>query len=817
MSRAKTETVHEQELQQKQEEHTWIGKPVKRKEDATLLRGRGEYVDNIRLPNTAHVALVRCPYAHARIVSIDTEEARSHPGVVDIITGKEISELTNPVLSITSPHTKKFALAVDRVRYQGEPVVAVVANDGYTAEDAAELVHVEYDPLPVVDSFDDARSDKTILHEDVGTNTLWHKVFNFGDVEKDFAEADLVIEESFNFDRFTAAPIETFRCLADYDDARGVLTIWSNFIQPGRFYSAIAQLLRSENLKIRLVTPTIGGAFGVHRNMDHMVLTSVASMRLKRPVKYVETRTEHLLGSYHSANREYSVKYAAKRDGTLLSCKVTATDDVGAYMVPSEPIGLTRSLQAFPGPYKFRSYEVEYVAVATNKCPSNSIRGYGMQPHCYMLERMADIVAKRLGLDPAELRARNLIKPTEFPYRTPNGSIYDSGDYPKLLKAALKKVDYHNLRKKQAEMRREGRLFGIGVACTVEPAASNAAQFSLFFDRSVTSGCVEAAMISIDPMGRALVAMGSAPHGQGHETTAAQVAAEVLGISVDEVHVLPGFDSASHPFGASSGTYGSRYSGPGIGAVYKSAQIIRRKMLEIASHIMKVPADELVLRESKITTKDGKSSLTVRRIAEIATLDVLTLPRGMEPGLANLSVYNMPNADRLDSSAKANLATTYASSAHIVTLEIDPSTGVVAIQRYVAVSDCGRIVNPLIVDGQTVGGIVQALGWVLLEQLPYVDGQLIASDFTNYLMPTMTSFPDPELIHVETPSPFTEVGAKGVGESSNMTAMAAAANALEDALDPLGIKIRGSHYHAQKLFEMVRDAKKKAEPGRSGK
>ena len=237
-------------------------------------------------------------------------------------------------------------------------------------------------------------------------------------------------------------------------------------------------------------------------------------------------------------------------------------------------------------------------------------------------------------------------------------------------------------------------------------------------------------------------------------------------------------------------------------------------MLEIASHILRVPEEELTLRDSKVTTKDGKSSLTVRRIAEIATMDVLSLPRGMEPGLANVTVYNMPNADRLDSSSRANLATTYASSAHIVTLEIDPSTGIVAVKRYVAVSDCGRIVNPLIVDGQTVGGIVQALGWVFLEKLPYVDGQLNASDFTNYLIPTMTSFPDPELIHVETPSPFTEIGAKGVGESSNMTAMAAAANALEDALEPLGIKIRGSHYHPQQLFEMVRGARKaRLEPG----
>ena len=327
------------------------------------------------------------------------------------------------------------------------------------------------------------------------------------------------------------------------------------FHPTGRFYSSIAQLLRDEKLKIRLVTPSIGGAFGVHRNMDHMVLVSIASMRLRRPVKYSETRTEHLQGSYHSANRKYAVKYAVKKDGTLLSCKVTAADDVGAYLVPSEPIGLTRALQAFPGPYKFRSYRVDLAAIATNKCPSNSIRGYGMQPHCFMLERMADIIAKRLGLDPAEFRKKNLIKPTEFPYKTPNGSMYDSGDYPRLLSAALKQVGYDELRRNQADMRREGRLFGIGVACTVEPAASNAAQFSLFFDRSVTSGCVESAMISIDPTGKALVSMGSAPHGQGHETTAAQIAAEVLGISFDEVHVLPGFDSASHPFGASSGTY----------------------------------------------------------------------------------------------------------------------------------------------------------------------------------------------------------------------------------------------------------------------
>ena len=504
------------------------------------------------------------------------------------------------------------------------------------------------------------------------------------------------------------------------------------------------------------------------------------------------------------------MRFAAKRDGTLLSCDVKATDDVGAYIVPSEPVGLVRSMQAFPGPYKLRSYKIEYKAVATNKCPSNSIRGYGMQPHCFMLERMVDIVSKRLKVDPAELRTRNLIQPDEFPYTTPNGSVYDSGDYPRLIQEALKSAGYQNLRKKQAELRRQGKLFGIGLAVTVEPGASNAAQFSLFYDKAVTSGNVEAAMIMVDQLGRVRVSLGTAPHGQGHETTAAQIVADELGVHMDDIYVLPGFDSESHPFGASSGTYSSRFSGPASGAIVKSARALRKKILEIASHRLGIPREELRIEEGRVAgTKGGETlSMTVRQVAELAYLDTKSLPAGMDPGLANLSMYDMPNATSLGPDGRANLGGTYASSAHLVTAEIDPETGVVSVKKYVAVADCGRIVNPPIVEGQTVGGIVQALGWVLLEQLPYVGGQLLATDFTNYLIPTITSFPDPAVIHFETPTPFTALGAKGVGESSNMTAMAAMTNALEDALDPLGIEIRGSHYSAASIFELIRGATK---------
>jgi len=788
----------------------WIGRPVKRREDLPLVQGRGEFVDNIKLPGMAHLSIVRSPYPHARIVSIDTKEARKNKDVFDVITGQDVFLASNPILSYTSPHTKKYCLAVDKVRHVGEPVAAVVASDGYTAEDVSEQVHVEYEPLDVVESIVAAERDEVILHDEAGSNTLWKRAFNFGDTDGDFAKADRTFEEEFTFDRFTAAPIETFRCVADFDEVRQSLTVWSNFIQPGRFYGTISELLKKERLKIRLVCPNIGGAFGVQRQIDHMVLTCIASMRTGHPVKYTETRTEHLMASYHCANRRYRVRFAAKNDGTLLSCDVKATDDVGAYIVPSEPVGLVRSMQAFPGPYKLRSYRIEYKAVATNKCPSNSIRGYGMQPHCFMLERMVDIISKRLKIDPAELRARNLIQPNEFPYTTPNGSVYDSGDYPRLIQEALKSAGYKDLRKQQAELRRQGKLFGIGLAVTVEPAASNAAQFSLFYDKPVTSGSVETAMIIVDQLGRVRVSLGTAPHGQGHETTAAQIVADELGVSMDDVYVLPGFDSASHPFGASSGTYSSRFAGPAAGAIVKSARALRKKILEIASHRLGVPSEELSIRDGMVTATQGgvRKSMTVRQVAELAYLDTKSLPVGMDPGLANLSMYDMPNVTSLGEDGRANLGGTYASSAHLVTTEIDPETGVVAVKKYVAVADCGRIINPPIVEGQTVGGIVQALGWVLLEQLPYVDGQLLATDFTNYLMPTMTSFPDPVVLHVETPTPYTALGSKGVGESSNMTAMAAVTNSLEDALDPLGIKITRSHYSAAYLLELIKKAVK---------
>lgn len=740
-----------------------MGTAYLRREDDRLVAGRGTFLDDLERPRLLHAAMLRSPHAHARVVSMNTAAAAALPGVAAILTGQDAARLSRPLRPLipTPASARDYCLPTDRVRYVGEPVAAVAAVDRATAEDAAEQVEVRYEVLPPVLDVEAAMAaGAPLLYEELGTNVLWHDTLTYGDVAGAFAAADGVLEERFEIHRYASTPLETFGCLAEHDAGTNTYHVWTNDQRPGLALSVLAESLGVAQAQVRLTCPDIGGGFGNKRRAAYLLVCALLARLTGRPVKWVEDRVENLTALMHAAGGVMDVALAYRKDGTVLGLRVRDLVDEGRNLISSTQHNLIK-LGTIANGYRIGAIQYEGASVLTTKCPSGANRGIGKPFMCFAIERAMTRLARRLGLDAAELRLRNCVLPEEMPYTTPSGARYDSGDYPATLRHALSRIDDAGWRRRQAAGRAEGHLLGIGLAQSVEPAGTNLASYELITARRSVSGSAEAAMVRVDRDGTVSAALGNPPSGQGYETVIAQIVATELGVTPADVHVARGFDSAITPWLDLSGNYSNKFSVTDVGAILGAARAVRAKLYRIAD------------------------------IARTAYADVLGLPADETPGIEARHLHVNPLAAPVDAQRRVRSQLVFANAVHCCLAEVDRRTGAIRILGYLVVHDCGRELNPAIVEGMVHGSTAHGIGAALLEAFRYDDtGQLLTATFMDYLKPTALDLPEIEVDRLEHPSPDTPLGAKGVGEGGAIPSLAAVAGAVEDALAPYGVVVR---------------------------
>jgi 2-furoyl-CoA dehydrogenase large subunit len=764
---------------------TWTGQPLQRLEDDALLRGAGRFLDDLDpVANAGHAAVLRSQLAHARITRLDASAALEHPGVLGVLTGAEVAELSRPFpAGVDSPIAYRAA-AHDVARYAGEPVAVVVARDRYVAEDALELIEVDYEPLaPVLDPLEAAGSPATLASD---------RSFSYGDPDGAFASADLVVDERFSFPRWSCTPVECYAVIADWDEATGSVSAWANFQGPFTLHSVAAAALGIPGPRLRLVTPPdSGGSFGIKSAVfAYVVLIALASRKLGIPVRWIEDRLEHLAASSGATARVTDVEAAFAADGELLALRYDAVEDVGAYVRAPEPATLYRMHGSLSGAYRVPNVAVRNRIVLTNRCPTGLNRGFGGPQLYFALERTMAIAARRLGLDPVEVARRNLVRADEFPYRTPSGGLYDSGDYEACLDDALELAGYAERRREQERARTDGRLVGIGLACVVEPSISNMGYVTLARTAEARaaelpkSGNAEGASILVGPSAGITVRICSTPQGQGHRTVCAQIVADRLGVRPEDVDVMTDVDTQTSPWTIASGNYSSRFSGAAVGAVVRAADSVASKLRAIAAGQLECDPDDVELRDGRAFVRGlQERSVSLRRVAGAAHWNPESLPEDLEPGLQATAYYAAPNLDPPDGADRVASSAAHGFIADLAVVEIDRATGQVSVLDYVSVHDAGTLLNPLIVEGQVRGGFAHGAACALFERTEYdEDGNLLTGSFMDYLCPTAPDQPPLRSAHRETPSPFTPLGAKGLGEGNTMSAPAALANAVADAL-----------------------------------
>jgi carbon-monoxide dehydrogenase large subunit len=773
-----------------------VGAPLRRVEDDRLLRGRGRFVGDLALPRMAHVAFLRSPHAHARLAAVDPSPARALPGVLACVTGEELRAHARPIRAASRTRgyvaTDWPALAVGKVRHVGEAVAAVVAESRYAAEDAAERVAVDYEPLAPLTAARDAMGPAApLVHDEAGTNVLLTRTFASGDVDAAFASAALVVGDRFHVRRHAGVAIENRGCLAEWDAGAGALTLWSSTQIPGLAREMLAELLGVPLHRVRVVAPDVGGGFGLKTVLypEEVAVAALARL-LGRPVKWIGDRREDLTCSTQAWDEEIDAAMALDADGAIRGLRARVLADVGAYSIfPwTASIEVVQVISFLPGPYRIASYRGEATGVATTKAPMGPYRGVGRPVSTFVTESLLDRAARRLGIDPVEIRRRNVIRPDEFPYRSASGVVWDGGSFGESLDAVCGAAGYAALRAEQAVQRSRGRLVGIGVAAYVELTGVGSA-IPASPGADIATG-TEGATITVDPAGTVTASFGLACHGQGHETTLAQVVAEELGARVEDVRVRHG-DTAVGPVG--SGTYASRSAVIGGGAAILASRAVREKALRIAAHLLEAAVEDVDLAGGEAIVRGAPHRrVALRDIGRAAYMAGRRLPRGMEPGLEATRFYDPWFG-------------TASNAAHLAVVEVDPETGVVAVVRYVVADDCGRIVNPMIVDGQVRGGIAQGIGAALLEQVVYDEGgQPLTASLMDYLVPTASEIPAVEVVHLERPSPTTLGGFKGVGEGGTIGAPAAVAVAVADALAGRGIEVSELPISAELLTGGVR-------------
>ncbi len=794
------------------EEKKWVGKALPRKEEDRLLRGRGRFADDIKLRDMAYLRFVRSPYAHARIVSIDTPAAEALAGVVCTLTGKEIVPQTQPFIEI-GPDSKvrDYPFAVSKVRYQGEPVAAVVAESASIADDAAELVQVEYEALePVVDA-EQALQDKSILHEEAGTNKIWNGVFEYGDVEKAFQDAASVVRiDRLHFHRFSSTPLENNVVIGEWNQKDDHIYYSCNNSFPSFAIQFLSAHLNVHIDRIRVQTSDIGGSFGIKiTSYPQMAVVALASKKAGgRPIKWVETRSEHMTSSAHGNERTFrDTRVALDKNGVITAITSRHIDDCGAYP-RYEPLGCVIWSQVFPGVYRFKNACIDFTQTVTNKCPVGPNRGYSRMQHLWFLERVIDICAHELAIPGDEMRMRNYVRPEEFPYTTPNGCVYDSGNYPRMLELAKQLIGWDEWKKTQAEARKQGRLIGIGIGTTLDSGTNNFGQSQIVNPGAPFSGNSQGANCKLDIYGEVVVAVGSCPQGQGHETTAAQVVADVLNIPPDLITVRTGFDTERNVHTGFSGTYASQFAVSGLSAVHGAAQKLKAEMKRLAAFVLETKDDDIEFgvgaQGPELRAKSTGKSINYWGLANIVNVNSAVLPPAMYDITLNCryiwrAPFKVPDKQR----KYGNLTLTYASQLHIAVVEVDRETFIPAILDYVAVDDCGTVINPPIVEGQVYGATAHGIGAALLENCAYdAVGNMLTSTFSDYTPITAVNMPKIKYGHIQTPSPHSYSGAKGMGEGGAAPIHTISA-ALQDALFSNGIIIEDSFNNADSLFRAL--------------
>ena len=760
-----------------------IGKPLPRKEDLRLLQGRGRYIDDVpEPPDTLHLTFVLSPHAHARIISIDAEAASQVEGVRAIYTGRDfagrIQALTPDIRQPGFQPVGREAMPVDRVRFVGESVAVVMATDRYVAEDAADLVQVEYEELPVLGSVEAALApDAAPIHENTRDNVLFGATLKTDGFDDAFAGAHLVVSDTFYSPRLAALSLEPRGCLAVYDNSFERLTLYTSTQIPHIVRTALAEALDCDETKLRVIAPDVGGGFGMKAYLyPEELIACYLARELNTPIKWTSDRREDLVSSVQGRGYRFDLAIAFTSTGELIGTRADILCDIGAY--PCYPFGAATSASGaaiyLPGPYRMRHYAYETRAVTTHTCPSGVYRGVAAPSAFFATEALMDRAALALGLDPAEIRRQNVLIDADLPYTTPVGIPYTSGTFRKCLLRALEESGYDAFRNKQpADRMMDGKLRGIGIGCIVEHTGQGASRYRIRGVRSVPG--FDSAHVEVQPNGRAVVSISQATQGQGHLTAFAQIAAERLGLNVEDVTVIEG-DTDQCPYG--TGTFASRGAVLGGGAVIRASAVVRDKMARIAADVMEVSVEDLEFSGGHAQVAGSDLSLSIREIATMAyARHDRALPKGETFGLEATEVYDPP-------------LSTITNATHIAQVAVDPVTGLIEVERYVVAHDCGRMINPLIVDGQIHGGIVQGISSVLSESLFYDEqGQAMTASLLDYLVSTTMDIPDIEIFHEESWSPDTEGGFKGVGEGGVIGALPAVINAIMDALRPYDARI----------------------------
>jgi len=792
----------------------WVGQPLPRKEENRLLRGRGKFADDIKLREMLYLRFVRSPYAHAKILSVDVSAADALAGVVGTLTGSEIAAQTQPFIEIgpdPCARIKDYPLAVSKVRYQGEPVVAVVAESPSLADDAGELVQIEYEALePVVDA-ETALSDKSILHDGAGTNRVWNGVFEYGDVDKAFREAAYVVNiDRMHFHRFSSTPLENNVVIAQWNPKDDRIYYECNNSFPSFAIQFLSAHLGVHIDRIRVETSDIGGSFGIKiTSYPQMAVCALASKKAGgRPVKWVETRTEHITSSAHGNERTFrDTRVALDKNGVITALASRHIDDCGAYP-RYEPLGCVIWSQVFPGVYRFKNARIDFTQAVTNKCPVGPNRGYSRMQHLWFLERVIDICGHELGIPTDEIRLRNYIRPEEFPYTTPNGCVYDSGNYPRMLQVAKERIGWDEWKKKQVAARKEGRLIGIGIGTTLDSGTNNFGQSQIVNPGAPFSGNSQGANCKLDIYGEVVVSVGSCPQGQGHETTAAQVVADVLKIHPDRITVRTGFDTERNVHTGFSGTYASQFAVSGLSAVHGAAQKLKTEMKRLGAFLLDTREDDLEFGTGEQgpeirATSTGKS-INYWGLANIVNVNSAVLPSELYELTLNCRyIWRAPFKVPDKVKKYGSLTLTYASQLHIAVIEIERDTFIPRILDYVAVDDCGTVINPPIVEGQVYGATAHGIGAALMENCVYDSvGNMLTSTFSDYTPITAMNMPQVKYGHIETPSPHSYSGAKGMGEGGAAPIHTISA-ALQDALFASGIMIDDSFNNADSLFRAM--------------
>jgi aerobic carbon-monoxide dehydrogenase large subunit len=778
----------------------YVGQRVKRTEDPRLIKGLAHYVDDIGLPGTLHVAFVRSIFAHARITGIDTSAALATPGVVAVYTGADVNDKIGQVPCAGALPDLKVpdhrVLAKDKVYFMGHPIAAVVATDRYAARDAADLVMVDYEDLPVVTDVEEAARGGTIIHDGYPDNIAYRLTSGEGDIDAAFSAADRTVKQRILHRRLAPIAMEPRGVLARYYPGEQELTLWSSTQIPHLMRTQVALMIGIPENKLRVITPEVGGGFGSKLNVyAEEALLGWISMQLGKPVKWIETRRENIAATIHGRGQVGDIEIAFRNDGTITGLRYSVFADLGAYHQLLTPAIPTLTGLMLSGAYKIPAIQMNITACFTNKMATDAYRGAGRPEATYVVERALDLVAADLGMDPAEVRRRNFPAADEFPFHTATGLDYDSGDYEAALNKAQQIAGYAKLREDQKKARDEGRLIGIGISTYVEICALGPSQ-------AMPAGGWESATVRIEPTGKVTVLTGASPHGQGQETSFAQIAADELGVSIDDVTVIHG-DTGVVQYGI--GTFGSRATAVGGTAVFVALQKLKEKADKIAAHMLQADASRVSFEGGKYSLQkaaaaastgvsepvvpvgqapagalpepetEGKSSVTIQEIALAAHI-AKDLPPDTEPGLSATYFFEPKNF-------------TFPFGTHIAVVEIDRETGAIEFLRYVAVDDCGKVINPLLVDGQVHGGIVQSIGQALYEEVVYnEDGQLITGTLMDYAVPRASNIPTFELDRTETPSPVNPLGVKGVGEAGTIGATPAIVGAVVDALAPFGVK-----------------------------